>query len=269
MPFWKRYNHYIAIVLLLAIPIFSLSSKARAGEGGALFGGASFSQYVATAGVGGAMGWLSDLFDSSSAKTIEDLQTQIFSLREENTRLIGVLQENNRLRKLVGFKSANPKFSLVPADVISRDVSPFFNVVSVRIQTDEKILPNQPVVSHEGVVGKVYRVNRNYADIMLINDSRSGLDVLTQRTRARAVVRGTGDSTNADVQLDYVTSDSEVRKGDVIVTSGMGGVFPPDLIVGRIKELQPKTNTMFRDAQLTPAVDFSRLKTVYVITGKD
>lgn len=269
MSFWKQYKHYIAIVLLITIPLFSLSSTAQAGEGVSLFGLASFSQYLATSGVGGAMGWLSDLFDSSSSDKIETMNKELSTLREENTRLIGVLQENNRLRKLVGFKRANPKFSLVPAKIISRDVSPFFNVVSVRIETDEKIEVNQPVVSHEGVVGKVHSVSTSYANITLISDSRSGLDVLTQRTRARAVLKGTGDSKNAEVRLSYVTSDSEVRKGDLLVTSGMAGVFPPDLIVGSISEIKPKSNTMFREAQMRLAVDFSRLKTVYVITGNE
>ncbi len=267
MFFWKQYNTFIAIFLLLLIPVLTLSSDANAQ--GMLGGLSSFSQSIAATATGGALSWVGDLFDSSSSIEIEEMKQEIDALREENTRLIGVLQENSRLRKLVGFRTNNPTFSLVPAEVIARDVSPFFNVVSIKIKSDADIKPNQAVVSHEGIVGKIESVNGTYAKVRLISDHRSGIDVLTQRTRARAVVRGKGSPNNVSIKIQYLDSDSEIRKGDLVVTSGMGGVFPPNLIVGHLDRIEAKSNTMFRKAELVPAVDFGRLQSVYVIGARD
>ncbi len=199
----------------------------------------------------------------------EKLRRENARLREENTGLQGILQQNDRLQRLVGFKQAHPVMKLAAARVVAADISPYFRVLRIRIVTDATgIEPEMPVVNAEGVIGRVERVYGRFCDVMLSIDPRSRIDILTQINRSRGIMTGTGDEKSYDAKISYLLSRDEVELGELVVTSGRGGLFPKELPVGRIKKIITKDVGLYQRVIIDPIVDFSRLEELYIIVDK-
>lgn len=273
--FWQSHRRKIAVLLLVLAPILMLSTSAGAGVGGSASGatrvgvaGLSWAQLGSQRILGGITGWFGGLVGGDLAAENATLRQEVARLQEEKTRLIGVLQENERLRRLVGFKRKRDDFELVPARVVARDVTPYFRVLKVSLQADAELKPRMPVVVAEGVVGQIHRVYGRFADVIVVSDPRSRIDVLSQRTRARGVVEGLGHERDYMARIGYLSEKDQVREGDVMVTSGMGGVFPRELVVGRIAEIEQAERGLFQEARIEPSVDFSRLEEVFVVVSE-
>lgn len=272
------FNHRakLAALLLVVIPLGLLATSGGVGVGRepsskpvqVVRSGFAFSEaasYHAVAWLGGL--W-SRVTDGDSAAENKRLRQQLAQLREENTRLIGVLQENARLRELVGFEKKHPEYHLVPARVVGRDISPYFRVLRVKLETDEKLAPREPVVVAGGVVGQIDEVYGKFADVIIVSDPRSRIDAVSQRNRAPGIVEGLGHERDYRAKVSYLTQKDQVRKGDVMVTGGKGGVFPKELILGKVVGVDKAQRGLFQEVRLQPAVDFSRLEEVFVITAK-
>lgn len=215
-------------------------------------------------------GFVQRFRDAGRARAEADaLAKEVERTREENARLAGILQENARLRAMVGFAAAHPRLELVPAKVIGADLTPWFRVTSLRVASgSSQVAVGQPVVSSAGVVGSVSEVAGGIVQVTLAVDPRSSIDVVVQRNRARGVVQGLGHSEDYQSRIAYLLRRDEVKEGDLLVTSGIGGKFPPDLIVGRISKLVSSKQGLFQEATAEPAVDFGRLEEVYIILGE-
>lgn len=198
------------------------------------------------------------------------LREELDRVREERVRLLGVMQENARLRALVGFAESHAELELVPARVIARDVNSFFRVVRVRIDADtHRLRENMPVVTSAGLVGSISEVDGRYAEVMLTVDARSSVDVVVQRNRARGILEGRGHDNDYDARIAYLLRREQVEPGDLVVTSGVDGRFPPDLVAGRIAEVHDQTWGLFQEVRVEPVVDFGRLEEVYVIVNTE
>ena len=273
--FWQSHRRKIAVLLLVLAPILMLSTSAGAGVGDRAaaptrigVAGLSWVQLGGQRIVGGVTGWFGDLVGGDRTAENEALRAEVARLQEEKTRLIGVLQENERLRRLVGFKRKRDDLELVPARVVARDVTPYFRVLKVSLQADAELEPRMPVVVAEGVVGQIHRIYGRFADVIVVSDPRSRIDVLSQRTRARGVVEGLGHESDYLARVGYLSEKDEVRVGDVMVTSGMGGIFPRELVVGRIAEIDRAERGLFQEARVEPSVDFARLEEVFVVVSE-
>jgi len=273
--FWQTHRRKIVAFVLVAMPFVLLATSAGADQAGhpgvgrratsTAFGWVQSggAHVVATAGA-----WLGDLFRGDVAAKNEELEARVARLEEEKARLIGVLQENERLRELVGFKRAHDEFDLVPARVVARDITPYFRVLKVRISSDAKLEPRMPVVVADGVVGQVAEVDGDFADVIVVSDPRSHIDAISQRTRAHGIVEGLGHERDYLCRVAYLREKDMVRQGDLIVTSGMGGVFPADLVIGRVADVERRQRQLFQEVRVEPSVDFSRIEEVFVIRGK-
>lgn len=271
---FQRYQTMGVVALCIALPvlIFVLFSSDRSESGivehsvsGAAGSLQSHNDYI----VGNASGFWDSYIDLiHTQEDNEELRKENAKLREENIGLQGILQQNARLTKLVGFKQQRPIYKLEPARVIAADMSPYFRVLKIRIETEsDNIKPEMPVVSADGVVGRVERVDGKYCDVMLTVDARSKIDIMTQLNRSRGILTGTGNDSKYEARIAYLLRRDEVEEGELVVTSGRAGTFPKELPVGRITSIDTKDFGLYQKVTVEPVVDFSRLEEVYIITG--
>ena len=188
---------------------------------------------------------------------VSQLQAQVIDLQQR-------VNETEVLAALVDFSRANPESSYKAASVIGRDPSPFLHYVIINRGSNEGITRGMPVVTNEGLVGRVDAVIADAARVQLITDPVSSVNVHLKNANTDAVLVG---SVTGDVSLDLISQDSTVNPGDLILTSGLGGGFPPDLIVGQVVNVRRLAAELFQQATVQPAVDFSRLQIVLVITN--
>ena len=199
----------------------------------------------------------------------------LFGLQEENKDLKQELQElkfqvnkyreadlaNQRLRALLNFKKSIPT-PLMPAELVAFDPSGWFQTILIDKGKNDGVVQDMAVVSAEGLVGRVIGVSGRHAKVLLILDGNSAVDALIQRTRARGVLQGLGRNR---CLLKYVQRNEDVQVGDQVITSGMGGVFPKGILLGKVQEVIRVYSGLFQRVEVEPAVNFSRLEEVMVV----
>jgi rod shape-determining protein MreC len=203
------------------------------------------------------------------------LYTEIGRLRVENARLRETLdgmarrnaalqeqaQATQRLERLLEFRGQMGSRSIA-ATVIGRDVARWFGTVQVDRGARDGVRRNAPVVTADGIVGRVIEVTPTTARVLLIADSRSAVGVLVQRVRDLGVVEGRSVRT---LYLKYLSRTSDVQPGDLVVTSGQGGVFPKGLTVGRITRVVREEGELLLEAEVDAAAALDRLEEVLIL----
>ncbi len=189
------------------------------------------------------------------------------SVKVLNKRLIEsreAVLDNERLKKLMGMRDKLPAPS-VAASVIGEDSSPWFRTVTIDRGETDGIREGMPVVSSAGVVGRVVKVAGSSARVLLLTDHASGIGAVVQRSRARGVVKGKGGNT---CSLEFSQRGEDVRIGDVVLASGIGGVFAKGLPIGEITMVKKGEYGIFQTVDIRPFVNISRLEEVLVILQK-
>jgi len=189
------------------------------------------------------------------------LKKQLNNLKMENSRYREMLFTHERLKALFQFKQAINMPALA-AQVIGLDPTGWFRSVIIDKGAHAGIAVDMPVVNASGVVGRVVSVSPHYAKVLLIIDQNSAVDCLIQRSRDRGMVRGRSAEA---CDLDYMIKTSDVRVGDKVVTSGLGGVFPKGIPIGQVIKVEDSPGDLFRYITVKPVVDFSRLEEVLII----
>ena len=185
------------------------------------------------------------------------LQTQVIDLQQQVT-------ETNILSALVDFARANPEYSYKAASVIGRDPSPFLRYVIINAGSNEGVLPGMPVVTDKGLVGRVDAVIGEAARVQLVTDAASAVDVRLQASNTEAMLVG---SVTGELSLNMISQDAVVKAGDVVLTSGLGGTYPANILVGQVVSIRKLQSELFQQAAIQPNVDFTRLQFVLVITN--
>jgi len=193
------------------------------------------------------------------------LKREISTLETENRRYREQLSTHRRLKELLQFKQAI-HFPVVAAQVIGRDPTGWFKSIIIEKGKRAGVRINMPVVNASGVVGRVVSVSPNYAKALLIIDQNSAVDSLVQRSRDRGIVKGLSSEV---CKLDYVVKSGDVVPGDLVITSGLGGVFPKGLSVGRVASVSEGSGDLFKKITIRPVVDFSKLEEVLVILKEE
>jgi rod shape-determining protein MreC len=193
-----------------------------------------------------------------------ELQLQVSQLQSQVIDLQQRVNETEILAALVDFSRASPESSYKAASVIGRDPSPFLQYVIINRGSNDGILRGMPVVTNEGLVGRVDAVIADAARVQLITDPASAVNVHLKNANADAMLVG---SVTGDISLDLISQDATIGSGDLILTSGLGGGFPPDIIVGQVVNVRKLPAELFQKATVQPAVDFTRLQIVLVITN--
>ncbi len=185
------------------------------------------------------------------------LQTQVIDLQQQVT-------ETNILSALVDFARANPEYSYKAAAVIGRDPSPFLRYVIINVGSNEGILPGMPVVTNKGLVGRVDAVIAEAARVQLVTDAASAINVRMQASNTEAMLVG---SITGDLSLDMIPQDANVQVGDVVLTSGLGGDYPANLLVGQVVSVRKLQSELFQQASIQPNVDYNQLQFILVISN--
>jgi len=196
-----------------------------------------------------------------------ETQEQNLALSRENRELRASLQgvsetrlENQRLRKLLDFVETDPR-PVLPAMVVAEDASSWARTIVIDKGALQGVREGLPVVVAEGVVGRVIKVAPGSARVLLVIDASSSVAGLVQRFRTRGVARGNGRG----LTFEYALRDETVQVGDLIITSGMGGLFPKGLVLGYVTNVQRTDASLFQQIELRPDLDFSRLEEVLVL----
>ena len=193
-----------------------------------------------------------------------ELEAQVSQLQAQVIELQQRVNETEILAALVDFSRSNPESTYKAAAVIGRDPSPFLHYVIINRGSNDDIRRGMPVVTNQGLVGRVDSVIADAARIQLITDPASAINVHLQNAQTDAVLLG---SVTGDVSLDMISQNVSVEPGDLILTSGLGGGYPSDLIIGQVVTLRSLEFELFQQATVQPAVDFTRLEIVLVITN--
>lgn len=209
----------------------------------------------------GVFSWAADLGVSRSQ--LEALRQQNTEMRNRVATLEEARLENERLRALVGFVDAG-KLQSVGARVIGRPINSWERVITIDRGSADGIKVSMPVLATEGLLGQTISVTPHAARVRLLTDPRSGVAAMIQANRVEGIVKG---SIEGDVSLDFVSRDTTVTVGDVIITSGMGGVYPKGLLVGEVTNVTKTPSSLYQEIVLAPSADLSGLEEVVVLTA--
>jgi len=210
---------------------------------------------------------------------VEELQTQVDTLTVENVRLREYEAEIQQLRDLLNFTSEYPVSAFLGAEVVGREAcdifpcgevvgtepNPYLRYVTINVGANQGVEIGMPVIGGGAAfVGRITEVRPRTAEVQLLTDPNSKIAVLLQVSRVTGLVEGQPDGS---LRMGWIPQNESVESGDIVLTSGLGGFLPKGLVVGQIVEVNQADYESFQAASVRPAVDFSRLELVLVITA--
>lgn len=274
MSQFRRVRDAAIAILLLALPFFVLNANLREPGRENFYDGPILELSAPIQSLAASVAHaVSDVFDDyvfliEVHEENDRLRARLARLDQEHEQLTAEALENRRLRSLLSLRE-RVGGQVIAAQVIGRDVSPFFRVTRVEVDRGERdhVREGMPVVSARGLVGQIRRTWGRYSDVLLAVDAGSAVDVIIQRTGSRGMLRGTGEDDRYMSRIEYLGRDDEVRVGDLVHTSGLGQRFPASILVGRITRIVRADSGMFQEVEVAPAVDFSTLDEVLVLEG--
>lgn len=199
------------------------------------------------------------------------LKVKLAQYEQIEQRLAEEQQENERLRALLNYAEEQEFSSYVTARVIGMDQGVWFSVFTINAGRKQGIEEDQPVISSSGLVGRVTEVGATWSKVTAIIDTTSAVSVMVERTRDNGMVRGllSGDGSEL-LELYYLPAGSDLVPGDIIVTNGVGGIFPKGVVLGTVIEVSRQgTDSQAGNAILQPTVDFQHIEEVMVLTNAE
>jgi rod shape-determining protein MreC len=224
----------------------------------------------------GAQTWLAERVQAVKELTTAPsdlalMRQRIANLEAENSRLqIEVIELQQQVQKaavlstLVDYARSSTENRYLAASVIGYDTSPFLRYILINRGSDDGLRRGMPVVTNQGLVGQVVAVNSSAARVQLITDPAASVNVYLQRADAEAVVQG---QLTGEITLEMAPQSANLEVGDLIVTSGLGGNYPANLVIGQVTSVRRRDSDLFQSAAVQPAVNFAELEIVLVITN--
>ena len=223
-----------------------------------------------------AQSWLAKRYQAvqsliTQPEDVTTLRQKNAELEAENSRLqvqIVELQlqvtEAQLLSTLVDYERRHVENQYTAASVIARDVSPFMHYVIIDRGSDDGLRRGMPVITQQGLVGSIAAVTAGAARVELINDPGSSINVILQQSGEEAVLNG---QITGEINLDMIRQDASIQPGDLVMTSGLGGNYPANIVIGQVVTVRNEASQLFQSASVQPAVDFSQLQIVLIITN--
>ena len=191
-----------------------------------------------------------------------DLEAEIARLQVE---VIDLQQQNSEIQilsALVDFARQNPTGDYMAASVIGWDPNPFLHYILINRGSDDGLRRGMPVVTSQGLVGRIAAVTAGAARVQLLTDPEMVVNVVLQTADATAILQG---SLSGEISLEMIAQEVNVEAGDLILTSGLGGSYPANILIGQVSGVRTRSFDLFQTASVQPVVDFSELDIVLVI----
>lgn len=214
---------------------------------------------------------------SADTASYDDLKTENEKLRQENAELrkqladyYDVKQENAKLWKYYDLKKQNPSYKIQPAAVIMRDANDDFYSFTLDIGTSSGVSVNNPVITENGLVGWVYKADLTTCKVKSILSPDTKAGAVDKQSNDSGIISGSAAlSDNNLTSLTKLEENNKIKQGDMIVTSGTGGIYPGNLIIGKVKEIKFNSYDASRYAVVEPYEDIRRITSAAVITDFD
>lgn len=192
----------------------------------------------------------------------ERLVEEVARLQQEVARVAELERENQELRKYMELDAAFPSFQFIEAGVVASDPSNLVKALTINRGSDHGVKEGMTVLTPAGLVGQVLRVSPVASRVLLVTDISSSVTAIGQESRAHGVVNGERTS---DLTMKYISQSSNVQPGERVVTSGLGGIYPPGILIGEVVSVDKKDTEIFQEARIRPAMEFSSLERVLVV----
>lgn len=253
-----------SILIILSLIILSLNLK-RPGETGFFRKLVMEIAAPVERGINSAIGGIADtwrkyIFLFNLEEENRALKKKVEALTSEINARQEVYLESMRLKELLGLKDSL-EFPSVAARVIGRENSSVFKTILINKGTASGLAPGMPVIAVQGVVGRVIESSWHASRVLLLVDYNSNIDAVVQAGRTRGILQGGGVM---GCTLKYVEKSEELKAGDLVVTSGIGGIFPRGMALGTVVNVE-KSVGLFQKVDVLPAVALQKLEEVLVI----
>lgn len=206
-------------------------------------------------------------------KTNEQLQQQLDEMRQQKVELDELRRQNELFREYLELKEQNPDYKFADAQVIAIDTSDKSGNFTINAGTMSGIKKNDPVITSSGLVGVVYEAAPYWAKVRTILDSTTQVSAMVSRTRERGMTGGSVVlARDGLLRVNMLPRDTGAAAGDFLVTAGVGGIYPANLLIGEITEVHPESDGLSAYATVKPFVDIHEVESVFVIidfAGKD
>lgn len=260
----KRWKFLGLIILLIVLLLLARSC----GNSDSLTGaeGAAKEKWAPIAAVGN---FFSNFFDFSTKKSlqaeIDNLNEELATLKTESQISDDVASENGELRSLLELKEEySSTWVTVAAEVTARDADNWYEKLTINKGRADGITENMAVVNEDGLIGKTVNVTENTADVLLIIDSGGSLGGMLQESSIDGVLQGIGGGKGL-ITMTKLPYNADIQLNDVVVSSGVGGVFPAGLLVGTVVKVNTSSDGLSKEAIVEPYCDFDNIKFVLVI----
>jgi len=199
----------------------------------------------------------------SAQKENKSLQAELSLYKAKVNSFNELVKDNEQLREYLKYRSSSPfSYRLLNAEVIARSASNWFSSFEINRGQDDGIKGDMAVISADGLVGRIAEVSKSSSKVLLITDPSSAVSVVNQRSRHVGIIIG---SSIGPLLMKYVSSNADMQPGDIIVTSGMSEVFPRGIAVGTVTSVNKKDYDLFQKISVSPAVNLSKLESVFVV----
>lgn len=271
MEFFIRFRAAVALVVFSLICLISLFFQASAftlsveGVGSAIMMPFQKGYHGAQKGV--HMLWAGFTELGKVREELDQTRTKLRQLEGTADELSQIISENRHLRELLAMQ---PKvgFDSIPAVIISKDPDNWYRTILVNRGADDGVKVNMPVIAYNGdvkaVVGKVCDVRGSVSRILPVISDDMKMGVMLQESHYPGLSVGYS-SNSVFCRVDYISRSAQIKEGDVVVTSGQGGIFPPGLLVGNVQKLLTSKTSSFQQILVRPVINYDLVEQVYII----
>ncbi|WP_456049044.1 rod shape-determining protein MreC [Acetivibrio cellulolyticus] len=203
-------------------------------------------------------------------KENESLKKENNDLKSQNRKLSELEDKNKELRKALNIKDQYSSMKMMGANIIAKDMGNWFNIFTIDRGTKDGTLNDFPVVTSDGLVGRVMGTDVLSSKVISIIDEGSSVSARLTKTSDLVVIKGDAKLKDQGLCImEYIPADVDISVNDTVETSGMGGIYPKGIAIGKVKEVRQRTNELDRYAIIEPSVDFRRLEEVFVLNTKN